>query len=690
MLKRKGVRAISLLVAMIMILGVFAVSSPIPVSAAGVNYYVDAIGGNDNNSGTSTSSAWKTLTKVNGMTFLPGDKILFKAGCSWTGQLHPLGSGSSTSAIIIDMYGTEAKPVINGNGMTGQAPVYLYNQQYWEINNLAITNNASTSGDRRGVLVEAANYGTVNHIYLKHLDIHDVKGIVSETMEGKNTAGIAIWVLADDSVATRFNDILIEGCTIHDVSNEGIITLHKGSSIDYPGTGNWTSRRFSNLAIRNNTIYNITKNGMILRLLDNTCVVEYNVCHDTATAMHGNTIYTAGCNGTVFQYNEGYLNKSPDGYDGSMYDADLKSPNTVWQYSYSHDNIEGLMWFCTVLQDTGIIVRYNISQNDKNNIFRFEFDLGEASIYNNVVYIAPGLTSKIIGENGSKNQTYSFYNNIIYNLSSSAGYSFSSTTKRTIDYNVFYGQHPTKEPADAHKLTSDPKFVNPGGGGYGINSLDGYKLQASSPCINSGKSILNNGGKDYWGNPLYQGAPDRGAFEYQGASTPTPTPTPGVVLQYSPVDDAYVRGGVNADTNYGSGTALEVKRGSMADNYRKVYMKYDLSSAGLSSVASAKVILYCDSLDAAYAITAYESSDSWTEEGITWNTAPALGTSIGSTTVSSTGAYYVWDITSYVNNQLAGDKVVSVAFNDANSKNLFARFSSKEAASNPPRLEIVK
>ena len=63
-------------------------------AASGTTYYVDP-DGNDDNSGTSPTSAWKTLAKVDSTTFRPGDQILFKSGGSWIGTLQPKGSGSA-------------------------------------------------------------------------------------------------------------------------------------------------------------------------------------------------------------------------------------------------------------------------------------------------------------------------------------------------------------------------------------------------------------------------------------------------------------------------------------------------------------------------------------------------------------------------------------------------------------------
>ena len=135
------------------ILAVFALAV---AQLQAVMYYVDSVDGNDTNNGTSEGTAWKTLTKVNSKTFAAGDRLLFKAGGVWIGQLHPLGSGAAgppINPIVIDMYGdpNAGRPIIDGNGVEGNGAVYLYNQKYWEINNLEVINDANSGGDRRGI-----------------------------------------------------------------------------------------------------------------------------------------------------------------------------------------------------------------------------------------------------------------------------------------------------------------------------------------------------------------------------------------------------------------------------------------------------------------------------------------------------------------------------------------------------------
>ena len=57
-------------------------------------------------------TALLTLDHVNAMTFQAGDRILFRAGSRFAGQLAPKGSGvivnGKVSPIIIDMYGEGA------------------------------------------------------------------------------------------------------------------------------------------------------------------------------------------------------------------------------------------------------------------------------------------------------------------------------------------------------------------------------------------------------------------------------------------------------------------------------------------------------------------------------------------------------------------------------------------------------
>lgn len=235
------------------ILSILSVSFNFPISLTAATWYVDAKDGNDTFSGLSPNFAWQSLKKVNSTIFQPGDTILLKTGSCWTGQLAPQGIGEKGRPIVIDKYGLDSLPVINGNGMTGEGVVRLYNQSFWEIHNLEITNNAIQQGDRRGVEIKASNYGLVQHIYLKNLHIHHIKGLEGHGNTQKRTAGIYIATVSDVNTPTRFDDIMVEGCEIHHIYNQGIVTNNEAGLGDYPGTGSFHDKKFTNLRIRKNT-----------------------------------------------------------------------------------------------------------------------------------------------------------------------------------------------------------------------------------------------------------------------------------------------------------------------------------------------------------------------------------------------------------------------------------------------------
>ena len=161
-----------------------------------------------------------------------------------------------------------------------------------------------------------------------------------------------------------------------------------------------------------------------------------------------------------------------------------------------------------------------------------------------------------------------------------------------------------------------------------------------------------------------------------------------VVLKgLTPTADAYVRGGTSGAINYGTATTLAVKKGTDANFFRKSYIKFDITNAGFSSITSAKIRLYASVVNP-FSITAYQTGDSWTETGITWNNAPAVGTAIKTVSVSAVNSYYEWDITAYAQSQLRSDKIISVVLNDAGTNNLEIDFNSREAISKKPELII--
>ena len=117
----------------------------------------------------------------------------------------------------------------------------------------------------------------------------------------------------------------------------------------------------------------------------------------------------------------------------------------------------------------------------------------------------------------SLDASYTLSNNIF--VSTVAGGVLTTSPTIVHNNNLYFGSGVAAPSGDAKAITSDPRFGSPGMGKSGSaagpawSSLDGYKLQTGSPALNAGSSISGNGSVDFWGNALYNGNPDVGAYE---------------------------------------------------------------------------------------------------------------------------------------------------------------------------------
>ena len=75
-------------------------------AAGAATYYVSA-SGSDSAAGTSPTSAWRTVGKVNGAALQPGDVVLFEGGATFSdAALMPSRSGTSGARIVYGSYGS--------------------------------------------------------------------------------------------------------------------------------------------------------------------------------------------------------------------------------------------------------------------------------------------------------------------------------------------------------------------------------------------------------------------------------------------------------------------------------------------------------------------------------------------------------------------------------------------------------
>jgi hypothetical protein len=121
------------------LLAVLVVTIIFTSASFAATYYVDAQYGSDSNSGTSSSSPWKSISKVNSFTFKPGDSILFKRGATWKETLNVRQNGTSSAQITFSAYGSGNLPVIDGS-LSRSYGIYVSGRSYVTIKYFKIQN----------------------------------------------------------------------------------------------------------------------------------------------------------------------------------------------------------------------------------------------------------------------------------------------------------------------------------------------------------------------------------------------------------------------------------------------------------------------------------------------------------------------------------------------------------------------
>ena len=477
--------------------------------ALAATYYVDSQTGADTQPGTAPDQAWQSLERVNQTVFQPGDRLLFKAGTRYRGQLKPQGSGRMDGdrpvPIGVGKYGPGDLPRIDGEGRHLDT-VLLRNVEFWDVQDLEITN---LGPERRpfqtGVRVVADGVGKLRHLHLQRLYVHDVNGDLRKDKEG---CGI---FLETRGRGAHFDDLRVEDCHLVRTDRNGICQ-RSGSRA-----------RSLHVVLRGNRLEDIGGDGIKTWGCDGA-LVEHNILHGGRTRCDD---YAAGiwpwdCDDTLIQFNE--VSGMKGTKDGQGFDADFRCRRSVFQYNYSHDNEGGFMLICapasSYCEDT--IIRYNVSQNDgldSARVFHFAGASRNTQVYNNTIYVGPGRDLPLLlftaWDGGEATNTY-FFNNLFY-VAGRVTYRWGGSGNNAFENNLFFGEH-VGRPADPRAITNQPPLIAPGQGTNGLASANAYGL-LSVAAFMAGRTVPDNGGRDFAGHPVNASrGPGIGAFEFQSGS----------------------------------------------------------------------------------------------------------------------------------------------------------------------------
>ena len=684
-----------------------------PVTSNAFTYYI-SLAGNDNNSGTSKSKPWETIGKVNGKNF-NGDTILFKGGSTFVGALYFTASdkGNPTKPIVIGSYDT-GKAIISSGNTFG---IYVQNSAGYVIKNLIFSGSGVTSNTSSGILF----YTSKDSIVLPFLKIDSVE------VYGYHDRGI---IFGSSKNLSGYSDVSITNSLIHDNGRAGITSyavqayVHKNVYIGY-------NKVYNNSGLSTDTT-GPSGSGIVLANVDGA-IIEYCTAYNNGW-LHSNPsggpngIWTYLCNNVLMQYNESHHNKTGTSKDGGGFDFDGGTTNSTMQYNYSHDNYGGgflVAEYAGAPLMQNIIVRYNISENDgrKNNygalyIWSSVSSLGIKSVefYNNTVYLTPSpnatpvaflirsgvfsgvnvrnnifqITGGVQMISGGSTTGFNFQGNDYYTTGSALKIVWGGTTYSSLSsWQTAKGQEKINGAPSGFQL--DPQFSDTTTGmtfsdATQLPNLIRYKLKPTSRILIQGLNLSDIfgttvGAIDFWGNNIVNKTLfNIGAYQVNTTAA------------IAPSADAYVRNGTYASKNYGSDTGLAVKSSTSSGFTRYSYLKFAL--AGVGDVVSAKLRVFGRNTDTTISnikISSFSilNDSSWNENGITWNTAPAIGTFLSFSGVNNQGRYYEFDVTGFVQEQFAGDKVVTFLIKDTSNQNKNVVFNSKENLQNPPQLVIA-
>lgn len=496
------------------------------------DYYISA-SGNDANTGTHVSQAWRSIEKVRDFSINPGfkagDRILFEGGRTFTTaqglyiNLHQT-RGLPENPILISSYGT-GTAVIKANGAHAirlMAPEGTATGLGFEIKRLKIEGN--------GV-----------------------------PMPGPSSAvGILVWNYSNNPL----NYLLIEDVEVSGFAGDGIAI---GREL---GRG-----RFSNITIRrviaqNNTGFNgirphsgsgIVIGGATDALIEH-CVAYKNGAKNDNPAAGPVGIWLWDCINSTIQYCESFDNETTVA-DGGGFDLDGGCQNCTIQYCYSHNNagagfllaqFSGANRYGAFKNNT---IRYNISQNDgrKGNYSGIMFwgagaaDVVENNeVYNNTVFVGGNPVNgtpsavRFLGNNmrGQKIRNNIFITDNNFPIINAPAL---DTARALFQNNVYWQQNGqpiriiwgnTYQSLDAWKSAANGQETwlgqneigfetNPGlefaGGGITLgntallHTLSAYTLTRDSEIIDKGLDLtkapfnIDVGSRDFYGNALPRG-----------------------------------------------------------------------------------------------------------------------------------------------------------------------------------------
>lgn len=293
----------------------------------------------------SQAHPWNEIAMVTAHDFQPGDTIALRRGTHCEGSLALHGSGNAEARIRLTAWGEGPRPRIVASGADIQA-VLLKNAEYWQIDSLDIA-----GGNTYGVLVAADQDRVFNHISLRNLVVHDVRG---GEMHDKDN-GLVVFLRG--SQHARFDHVLIENVVAAHTNQWSGIMMGAGQFYTYDADYN------HDVTIRNSVAHDVYGDGIILFRVNDGSIDSSTAWltgqQPTQNVGTPNAIWTWSCTDCTVRNSESFLTESP-GVDGGAYDIDWATTRNTVENNYAHDT----QGYCVAVFAAGYVTHDAIVRNN--------------------------------------------------------------------------------------------------------------------------------------------------------------------------------------------------------------------------------------------------------------------------------------------------------------------------------------
>ncbi|MFY9241986.1 MAG: right-handed parallel beta-helix repeat-containing protein [Polaribacter sp.] len=397
-------------------------------SSKSTNYYFNPTLGNDENTGTSISAPFKSLSKIKTLKLNPGDSLLLAVNETFSDGLELKEiSGTKKQPIVVSVYGTSFKndkAIIKTQDALNA--ILVENSNFIVISHLEVSANPSKNTlqiqknqMRCGVLVTASQPKQYEHIYLSNLVVKDIffeqkahsrSAKETKSANGTQNYGWGIRFITSDAKAILKN-IKVTQSLVQNVSHTGIKLTARGEN-----------HGILDFEISNNQVFETGGPGIQMSGVKNGHIFNNNVnksgsTNDSRKWGRGSGLWTWGSENVLIEKNRFTNANGPGDSAGAHIDYNCK--NIVLQYNFSANNAGG---FAEILGNNhNCSYRYNISVNDgyrvkdvngafqEGKLFWLSGYSGKKRIgpvnsyfYNNTMYVKSELDAKIAIDRISK------------------------------------------------------------------------------------------------------------------------------------------------------------------------------------------------------------------------------------------------------------------------------------------------